>query len=497
MADFFNNPDTASTTEPYLAFGMEPRADIMSNAMSPDGGMEGDASLANTTIAHVSAAHGLYTHNVLNSTRPAFQSQDFSSFYVPDHNQQRHQTVTGGDAVAGASALLGMSTSQEQSNLLNASNYMTWGNIVAAQTVTGPNRHNTFNTMPRAPSVKSHSASQLQSHLHTPPSQPNSWAEITSQAFSQRARHPSLQLDTASTMVPNHQPAWQNAPQSAFPHGSKNSRPGLVSFGSDHRFQSQGFAGSNQHSPEPKYMHMANIGDVAITEAGIPSSSDLRQFQQSFAQQRHSIGAVQQTSHSTQSSPANISGLPTPANSVGAITSQQQTRKRGSGHLDDAPDQRRTEQGSASALKQSNKRRRSSSHQAPPEDASAGQLPPTVNGLPNTAPRNRRAGRDQKPPRQNLTDEQKRNNHIASEQKRRDAMKTNFEELNRIVPALTHGGSGLSRSEILQHTGNALESCKAGNLVIARLLEVDLNVLDQQLDPDQEDSAGDHDAIAG
>ncbi|GAB1313332.1 hypothetical protein MFIFM68171_03542 [Madurella fahalii] len=45
-----------------------------------------------------------------------------------------------------------------------------------------------------------------------------------------------------------------------------------------------------------------------------------------------------------------------------------------------------------------------------------------------------------KQPRANLTDEQKRENHIRSEQKRRDLIKDHFNDLGAIVPALKSGG---------------------------------------------------------
>lgn len=62
----------------------------------------------------------------------------------------------------------------------------------------------------------------------------------------------------------------------------------------------------------------------------------------------------------------------------------------------------------------------------------------------------------QKPQRENLTDAQKRNNHILSEQKRRNLIKRGFDELNEIVPELRNGG--LSKSGVLTEAANFLES---------------------------------------
>ncbi|KAF2723974.1 hypothetical protein K431DRAFT_194513, partial [Polychaeton citri CBS 116435] len=51
--------------------------------------------------------------------------------------------------------------------------------------------------------------------------------------------------------------------------------------------------------------------------------------------------------------------------------------------------------------------------------------------------------------RQNLTEDQKRANHIQSEQKRRNIIKQGYDDLNGLVPSLAGGKSGFSKSEIL------------------------------------------------
>ncbi|KAI1438997.1 hypothetical protein GGR50DRAFT_217326 [Xylaria sp. CBS 124048] len=61
-----------------------------------------------------------------------------------------------------------------------------------------------------------------------------------------------------------------------------------------------------------------------------------------------------------------------------------------------------------------------------------------------------------KPPRENLTDAQKRENHIKSEQKRRGAIKEGFEDLTFIVPNLQNGG--YSKSTMLLLAGEWLET---------------------------------------
>jgi hypothetical protein len=61
----------------------------------------------------------------------------------------------------------------------------------------------------------------------------------------------------------------------------------------------------------------------------------------------------------------------------------------------------------------------------------------------------------QKTHRENLTEEQKRSNHILSEQKRRDLIKQGYKDLNEVVPAVR--GGGLSKSQVLVEAASFLE----------------------------------------
>lgn len=73
-----------------------------------------------------------------------------------------------------------------------------------------------------------------------------------------------------------------------------------------------------------------------------------------------------------------------------------------------------------------------------------------------------------KAPRQNLTDNQKRNNHILSEQKRRDLIKQGFEQLFQLVPATK--AAGTSRSQQLSVAADWLERLIQGNERLRRQL---------------------------
>ncbi|TKA61945.1 hypothetical protein B0A49_12598 [Cryomyces minteri] len=70
--------------------------------------------------------------------------------------------------------------------------------------------------------------------------------------------------------------------------------------------------------------------------------------------------------------------------------------------------------------------------------------------------------------RENLTDEQKRNNHIKSEQKRRNAIQQGFNDLNAMVPELRQGG--FSKSSMLVETADFLEELVRGDGELEREL---------------------------
>lgn len=67
---------------------------------------------------------------------------------------------------------------------------------------------------------------------------------------------------------------------------------------------------------------------------------------------------------------------------------------------------------------------------------------------PATAASKSVSGQDKEKPR--LTDQEKKNNHIASEQKRRAAIREGFDRLTDLVPGLE--GQGRSESIVLQKT---------------------------------------------
>lgn len=87
-----------------------------------------------------------------------------------------------------------------------------------------------------------------------------------------------------------------------------------------------------------------------------------------------------------------------------------------------------------------------------------------TNGIPSPPDSNgkrRRSAAQSKLPRENLTDEQKRSNHIRSEQKRRTVIKEGFDDLCELVPGLQ--GGGFSKSTMLTMAAEWLEELLQGN----------------------------------
>ena len=87
----------------------------------------------------------------------------------------------------------------------------------------------------------------------------------------------------------------------------------------------------------------------------------------------------------------------------------------------------------------------------------------------NSGKKRKSSSASQKAQRENLTEEQKRSNHILSEQKRRNLIKHGFEELHDLVPELRNGG--LSKSNVLMEAASFLEDLIKGNRAVSLTLQ--------------------------
>ncbi|KAJ9665604.1 hypothetical protein H2201_004296 [Coniosporium apollinis] len=133
-----------------------------------------------------------------------------------------------------------------------------------------------------------------------------------------------------------------------------------------------------------------------------------------------------------------------PADAVTAPTTMGTTRKT-SATGERAPKVRKTSRAAASAAT-------TTTTTTPPKTKRASV--PASGSAPNPLAAN-------KPARENLTEEQKRQNHILSEQKRRNLIKKGFEKLNELVPELRENCP--SKSQVLDLTAGFLERLIRGN----------------------------------
>lgn len=102
---------------------------------------------------------------------------------------------------------------------------------------------------------------------------------------------------------------------------------------------------------------------------------------------------------------------------------------------------------------------KASRRRKPKSEASQTSSPPTAIDV--SGKRRKSGANGAKAPRENLSEEQKRENHIRSEQKRRTLIKEGFDDLCLLVPGLT--SRGMSKSTMLTMAAEHLEALVQGN----------------------------------
>lgn len=93
---------------------------------------------------------------------------------------------------------------------------------------------------------------------------------------------------------------------------------------------------------------------------------------------------------------------------------------------------------------------------------------PTSKATPGGRKRKGAPGADVRPSRETLTEAEKKENHIKSEQRRRGQIKEGFEDLNKLVPGLQ--GGGFSKSIQLSHAAEWLLTIRQENDALVRHL---------------------------
>jgi hypothetical protein len=119
---------------------------------------------------------------------------------------------------------------------------------------------------------------------------------------------------------------------------------------------------------------------------------------------------------------------------------------------------------SAQTKSDGRRKRKSQSKTDSPSAAATAASGPSSGGSGHKRRKSTAAAAAQKATRENLTEDQKRENHIKSEQKRRTLIREGFEDLGELVPGLR--GGGFSKSAVLVMAADWLEELLRGNEVL-------------------------------
>ena len=344
------------------------------------------------------------------------------------------------------------------------------------------------------------------------------------------SRHPSF----PSAPTPTY-PYNQHFPQQQLPYstlqGSSQGRPPLPhTFGSDPNFGTGGFYG-NSYMARQQQDKASNLMNVPMAQQLAATGRHNPQGYDYMTQQRtHGMANVpngRRNIHSQSSSPGSFGGLPISSPSSNTPqqapvwpqprnvqtarparerdeTVEQHPRKRRKSQMereDEAeytptmnaqdnvprrgPKVPKAEEGSdddasGPATNTASVQRRKSGETGRSHDSNA-------SGSPAAEATGGRKKRGDAKSRQNLTDKEKRQNHILSEQKRRNMIKECFADLETMVPSLANGKAGFSKSEALKEVIAMIENTLSGNGTVSEGLgldetELDVNDADENYD---------------
>lgn len=498
MADFWDNPDGAQATT-----GVDDQGSFSFTGYAVEGFGQAHNQLYHDAENAVNFAHN--NQNIGNAgsqgeLQPAAGSANLSQFDGMHGLQNWYDSTAGasgpasqqqsidhmsGDGEA-ASALMNLSTSHGHNHehqqptsagAWGALSLMHGGEFAQGNKIQSP-------VASEVPSATS-SASQVQ---HGPYySQLYQQASERARAAHSHSRHQSLQLPNDDQAAFASQ--WQMQPTE-----QRQTRPVPITYGSDDNFGQNGYHGgySRTDGKEGNLLGVPLAGQAAVSadmqhvQARQTAGASAGGHQQ--AQQRHSVPNIGHAMRGQPASPNkfNASSLPqqfarpnlpySALNTMSSNGSAQASRKRKKSQAGDNDDDdeyvpsgtpRRARRGSKTtglqdalhdtfATPESIRRRRSIALPESGSDASSPPTPADNANIPVAATRRRRVTTEPKQGRTNLTEHQKRANHIKSEQNRRDGMKENYAKINNLVPALRGGTHGGSRADALQHAGDYL-----------------------------------------
>lgn len=302
------------------------------------------------------------------------------------------------------------------------------------------------------------------------------------------ARHQSLDMNTFSN------PFNLLAPQPAYSYRHPV-RPDLIHYGSDPNIRPSGYSAPGYAS---SYMHEkgGNLNNVPLADQVASKGIHVE------ASSSH-VGPLSQRSYFAGVMPGTTAGVSRQMPSTASMSSLPLgLRPQDQDEADQRPTKRRKSEVEREAdtdyihsmtpgqipkrgpkvpkaepvdddaymTPSSNNKRRRSTIAGPPTSNS-----PTYPGEVDSPSADVTGSNTKRPPgraRQNLTDAEKRQNHILSEQKRRNVIKNGYSDLESLVPALHGGKSGLSKADALREAISFLEKTISGNEVMMERLKI-------------------------
>jgi hypothetical protein len=518
MDKFWDQPDqtTTNNTDEVMAFN------FVGSGLNDKGG-DNNMNAFGLHMQHgmdFSASMGLHGNHMhvpapsaprsASHMAPAYLSQIDASKGFDDFVYQNDQSATSNSQQRithddqAASALMSMS-SNSQDHMQTAPGGASWGalNINNSANYPGDQLHmagdpsSASSTTPLTPTITDNfqRLGRTPSHAQYPPQ--NMMQQATLPGSYAHTRQSSLPMSNSGTQM-FHNPAeqWQMTHAAIGQDQNQSQRPPLYQYGSDQNFSQQGYQAVNYSAPEEKYNNLLSVPLASIARDPPAPTGAAQQHRYSVPDNNlQQLSSAALARHHAASQPAN-STFQRSANHLQSTHPMadpdqlQQSRKRRRSQLDDegAMSYGQAQNNSQNNFKQARHAPTALKQEVPNEQRNAEFVTPpgssnkfasarpgtasaTASASPSTpvastfraSSSSKKRRSDPKQPRNNLSDTQKRNNHIASEQKRRDAMKTNYEELNTYVPLLSQGNQGISRSEILQHSGDWLALLTLGN----------------------------------
>ena len=522
LNDFFEHPDHVSTNNmandviPYnfAGFDINDRSGMSALGLQMASQMGFGLGINNSAV-HMPVPGGStprYTSQMAPPQLSQFDASGGFEHFVHGNeqtpNSQTPNHITHDDQAA--SALMSMSShSQEHSQATAASGASSWGDFnlgdasgIAGEQLHSPMAHNASssgsNTTPLTPTFGDGLLNSGRAPSHAQFHRQSLMQQATQPASFAPVRHQSMQSGRAGNHMFDSQQSWQTYQAQMDPTQSQ-CRPPLVQYGSDQNFNQEGYRAAIVPTSDDKYTNLLNIPLVnevsqnAHTPFPTPQQASVRGYDY---QQRHSFpSSLQQLSsaaltlqHSSQQTNSpnlqHRNDQPSVVRAMENLQGSQPSRKRRRSQDDDqeagpysqtikptrrrasvVPKQESTNDNDLYSTPTGSTTKRRKSNVRPGTASSTGSASPSNPAQPRVkaSSSSKKRNPELKQPRANLSDTQKRNNHIASEQKRRDAMKTNYEDLNRLVPSLQSGNHGMSRSEILQNSAEYLEAVQIGN----------------------------------